>query len=38
MPEFFTQYIYTLNEAFFGCFLGVFWVVFKKVNMVIEAI
>lgn len=21
MPEFFTQYIYALNEAFFGCFL-----------------
>ena len=22
MPEFFTQYIYTLNKAFFGWFLG----------------
>lgn len=35
MPEFFIQYIYIPK---YGHFLGVFWVVFKKVNMVIEAI
>ena len=34
MPEFFTQYIYTLNTGIFWVFL----VIFKKVNIAIEAI